>query len=103
MPIVNPAETILGRLADMAIDRYSGRVAYAVVTSEVVPHRRVAVPWSSLAPDLTQRCLLLDMDAKRFAQTPALPDGPLPDTPPTFETPGPMRYGTDPVWDVAGS
>jgi sporulation protein YlmC with PRC-barrel domain len=74
----------IGKVEEIMIDVYTGRVAYVVVSFGGllgIGNKLFAVPWSALQVDTDRKCFLMDADKERLKNAPGFDKNNWPQTP----------------------
>lgn len=92
----------IGKIDDIMLDIYSGRVAYAVLSFGGfmgVGDKLFAIPWQSLQVDKENKEFILNVDKEKLKDAPGFDKSDWPDFSPEF---GPQiygYYGVVPYWE----
>lgn len=103
-PVVNRQGESLGKLEEVMIDIYSGRVAYAVLSFGGIlgfGNKLFAVPWQSLEVDTVNEKIIMDAHKELLERAPGFDKDNWPKTPNgQWYHEVYQHYNQQPYWDV---
>src|SRR5664279_1785366 len=82
--VVNHANEDIGKVEEIMIDIFTGRVAYVVISFGGiigVGTKLFAIPWSALRVDTDRKCFVMDADKERLKNAPGFDKNEWPPTP----------------------
>ena len=95
----------LGKIEDLMIDLYSGRIAYAVLSFGgflSMGKKLFAIPWEALTVDTIKKEFVLKVDRTRLEKAPGFNKDQWPNmADPTFGSTLYSYYGLKPYWESA--
>jgi sporulation protein YlmC with PRC-barrel domain len=103
--VKNAAGENLGKIEDLMIDLYTGRIAYAVLSFGgflKMGNKLFAVPWEALTVDILKKEFVLDVDKSRLENATGFDKDHWPNmADPTFASTIYRHYGVKPYWEGA--
>ena len=103
--VKNAAGEDLGKIEDLMIDLYSGRIAYAVLSFGgflKMGNKLFAIPWEALRVDAVNKEFILQVDKSRLENATGFDKDNWPNmADPTFGSTLYRQYGFKPYWEDA--
>jgi sporulation protein YlmC with PRC-barrel domain len=100
--VMNPRKEDLGRIEELMIDPYSGRVAYAVLSFGGflgLGDKLFAIPWSALSLDAAEKRFILNISKDLLERAPGFDKANWPDmSDPAWGAQVYTYYGYKPYW-----
>jgi len=103
--VKNAAGEDLGKIEDLMIDLYTGRIAYAVLSFGgflKMGNKLFAIPWEALKLDTVKKEVILHIDKSRLEKATGFDKDNWPNmADPTFGSTLYRQYGFKPYWEDA--
>lgn len=101
--VINTANEDLGKIEEVMVDKFNGRVAYVVLDSGSflgIGGKLFALPWNSIHYDKQKDCFKLDMDKERLKNAPGFDKDHWPDmADKTWGQTVSKYFNTKPYWE----